>query len=119
MFDRQMARALGWISIGLGVAEIVAPKKMEQFMGIADGKNTTILRIMGIREVLQGVDILSHRDPAPGVWARVAGDAVDAVLLSAAARKTRRPRGMAAAFALAFGITALDVLTAKSLSERR
>jgi hypothetical protein len=119
MKTNNLARALGWSSIGIGMAEIAAPKQLEQFMGISDGENSGILRMLGVREILQGVDILAHRDPTPGVWARVAGDALDSALLIRAATKTRNPGGMAAISAMVLGIGILDVLCATGLSTRR
>jgi hypothetical protein len=119
MYDQEAARGLGIASIGIGLTEIAAPKKLEQFLGIGNGENTGVLRVLGMREVMHGVDILSHRDPAPGVWSRVAGDVLDVALLGMAARKTRRPGGLATACAMVLGIAALDVLFAERLGRRR
>src|SRR5678816_772722 len=67
--DRSVAKGLGWVSIAIGLGEILAPKKIEQTMGIGNGQATGILRVLGLREILQGVDILAHDDPTPGLWA--------------------------------------------------
>src|SRR6059058_805656 len=69
--DLQVARTLGWVSLAIGLTELIAPKKIEQTMGLRNGQNTGILRMLGIREIMHGVDILAHRDPTPGLWARV------------------------------------------------
>ncbi|MDB5319120.1 MAG: transcriptional regulator [Phycisphaerales bacterium] len=116
MNDKEIARGLGWASIGIGLTEIAAPHQLERLMGIGDGQNTGILRTMGVREIMSGVDILTHDDPTPGVWARVAGDALDGVLLGVAATKTRRPGSFAALTAMVLGIVALDVVCACRLS---
>ena len=60
-------------------------------MGIGNGQNTGVLRVLGVREIMHGVNILSHRDPAPGVWSRVAGDVLDGVLLGVAATGPASP----------------------------
>jgi hypothetical protein len=112
MNDKELARSLGWASIGIGLTEIAAPRQLENMMGIGDGQNTGILRTMGVREIMAGVDILTHDDPTPGVWARVAGDALDGALLGVAATKTRRPGSFAALTAMVMGIVALDVICA-------
>jgi hypothetical protein len=116
MLEQQAARALGVASIGIGLAELAAPRQVEQLLGIDDGENTGMLRALGVRELLTGVDILTHADPTPGVWARVVGDALDGVLLGVAATRTRRPGSFAATAGAVLGIVALDVLVARRLS---
>src|SRR5947207_12417604 len=96
MFEETTARGLGVASIGIGLSEIAAPEKLQEIMGIGNGENTGIMRVLGVREILHGVDLLSHEDPTPGIWARVAGDMLDGVLLGVVAAKTRRPGGFAA-----------------------
>jgi len=115
------ARALGWASIGIGLTELLAPKKLQQMLGVRG--HTTLIRALGVRELLSGVTILSESHPtdqlAAGVWSRVAGDAMDMALLGAAAKVSRRKKGLSTAFAMVAGITALDMLFAERLSERR
>ena len=71
--DQAGATALGWTSIGIGLAEIAAPRQVESMLGIGDGQNTGILRVLGVREICHGIDLLSHKDPAPGLLSRIAG----------------------------------------------
>ncbi len=110
---RRAARALGWTSLALGAAELAAPAWLCRQLGVDDHR--ALVRAMGAREVASGVGILAAGDPAPGVWARVGGDALDLALLGAAARGSRRRRGVAVAVALVAGITALDVWCAARL----
>jgi hypothetical protein len=117
MFEKTTGKGLGWASIGIGLSEIVAPRQIEKMMGIGNGQHTGILRVMGVREIMQGIDILSHEDLTPGVWARVAGDVLDVTLAGMAAKQTRNPGGMAATFGMLLGIGLMDMLTAKNLSE--
>lgn len=119
MNDTEAARGLGWASIGIGLTELAAPRQVERLLGISNGENTGILRALGVREILSGVDILTHSDPTPGVFARVVGDALDGVLMGMAARKTRNPTGFATATAMVLGITALDVIYAWKLGSKR
>jgi len=118
MNDYKLARGLGWASIGIGVTELAATRKLEEVMGIPNGQNSGTLRITGVREIMQGVDILTHADPTPGVWARVAGDGLDTALLLGALKKTHRRAGFWTIFALAAGLTALDVFCAARLSQK-
>src|SRR5918997_432778 len=90
--DQKAAQCLGWASIAIGLTEILAPKQLEKTMGVGNGQVTGILRVLGVREIMHGVDILAHDDPTPGVWSRVFGDLLDGVLLGAAATgRARRP----------------------------
>ena len=116
-FDRAGARMLGLASIGVGLSELLMPKKLEQWLGIGNGEHTGILRVLGVRELTHAVDILSHDDPTSGVKARVAGDMLDGTLFAIAGAKTRNTSGYAAAAALLAGITVLDILFAKRLSD--
>ena len=117
--DLAGARALGVASIGIGLSEILAPKKLEQAMGIGNGRNTGILRILGVREIVHGVDIISHRDPTPGVRARVFGDVLDTVLLGIAATQTRKPGSFGTIAAMVAGIGLADLLCASRLGRQR
>jgi hypothetical protein len=119
MTDKQAARGLGWTSLAIGLAEVLAPRQLERTMGISNGRNTGILRVCGVREIAQGIDILAHDDPTHGVLARVAGDMLDGVLLGAAAMKTKRPGGFSAVCAMVLGVVAMDVLYAQRLSRKR
>jgi hypothetical protein len=117
--NMQVARTLGWVSLAIGLTEIIAPKKIEQTMGLRNGQNTGILRMLGIREIMHGVDILAHRDPTPGLWARVAGDALDGVVLGAAAARARKPAGFMAIAALVLPVVLLDMMFAPRLSRMK
>jgi hypothetical protein len=111
----KVARGLGWFSLGLGLAEIVAPGKLGKALGL-EGKET-LLRAYGGREIGAGMWALSDT-PAPAIWSRVAGDIVDLATLAAGlkgADETQRRNNFIALAAVA-GITAVDVLTALSLT---
>ncbi len=104
-----LARALGWFSIGLGMAEVFAPRTMANLTGV---RSTGTLQGYGLREIVCGLGILSNSRPTGWLLGRVAGDALDiATLLRAASEgdDTRRQRALAACAAVA-GVTALDVL---------
>ena len=112
--DRQserLARALGWFSIGLGLAEVVAPHSVARLVGLEeDDSNHRLVRGMGMREIASGIGILSQSKPSPWVWSRVAGDALDLALLGSALRSDKAQKGrIVAATAAVLGVTALDV----------
>lgn len=111
----EVARGLGWFSIGLGVGEILFGKKLGRLLGLPHRAGT--LRLFGLREIAAGAGIVSReKPPAEWVWARVAGDVLDLGLLLTALRKTNARRGTAAvAFGNVAAITALDWVTARQL----
>jgi len=79
-----------------------------------------MLRGFGLREIAAGVGVLAARRPAPGMWVRVAGDAMDLAALAAALRRrrSRRTRVLAAIGAVA-AVTLLDVLVARRMIGQR
>lgn len=112
--QQRLAQALGWFSLGLGLSEALSPGALGRMLGLRNHKALT--RIMGLREITAGVGILSQQRPTSWVWGRVAGDAVDLMLLGAAAiSSTKRGRVAAAAAAVA-GVTALDIASSLQLT---
>jgi uncharacterized membrane protein len=115
----QLSRAIGWFSIGLGVAQLLAPHSIANLIGIPDNRdNQAILRAVGLREIASGVGILSQRRPAGWVKARVGGDVMDLGLLGAALNSDDADQGrVVMALTAVAGITALDVICAQQLSQ--
>jgi uncharacterized membrane protein len=114
----RVARGLGWFSIGLGLAEIAAPRRMARAIGVPDDRrNCATLRAIGVREIASGVGILSRDRPVGPVWTRLGGDVMDLTLLGRAlsSNRSRRTR-VAAATAAVLGVTALDTVTGRKLS---
>jgi len=109
-----LARGLGWFSIALGAAEVLAPGSLARALGMRDKEG--MIRAFGLREIATGIAILSSDDPRPWVWARVAGDALDIAALSAGL-DADNPRKGNVQFALAAvaGVTALDVMCGRKL----
>ncbi|CAN7200224.1 hypothetical protein [Rhizobacter sp. LjRoot28] len=112
---RQAARGLGWFSIGLGLVELMAPARTARATG--QRGRESLVRSYGMREIVTGVGLLTARNPTPWMWARVAGDALDAVTL--ASRADRSSAGRRAAWALAaVGTVAVADLASAMLSQR-
>jgi len=104
-----LARGLGWFSIALGAVELLMPRQVGRAAGL--GGRHALLRTYGVREIATGIGLLVSRRPAWWMWARVAGDALDAATLS---------RGRAGRAGLSLGIVAAiaaaDVACAAALS---
>jgi uncharacterized membrane protein len=115
---KKIATGLGWFSIGLGVAELIAPDSVARLIGVKPTSTSrTLLRAFGARELAAGIGILSNDRPTGWVWSRVAGDVMDLSALGTAMSKndTDRTRLNAAAAAV-IGVTALDIVTGNALS---
>lgn len=109
----RLARALGWFSIGLGVAELVAPGRIARGLGL--GHKQGLIRAFGARELASAVPTLSVDKPV-GLAARLGGDALDLATLAAALRPANPKRGNAAiAFAMVAGITILDFVAFRAV----
>lgn len=113
----RLANALGWFSIGLGVAEVAAPQAVAHLIGVKDQDRTRkVLRGYGAREIAAGIGILSRPQPAGWLWSRVAGDLLDLSSLGSAMTSSRSNRArVGAATAAVIGVTALDVRCALQL----
>ena len=113
-----MAKGVGWFSIALGLAEVVAPDRIAGELGLEDKKN--LVRLYGFREIAKGVGILSNRKPAGWVWGRVAGDALDLATLATGLRKDNPKRdNVLKAISAIVGVTVVDVVLARQLSESK
>lgn len=114
----QVATALGWFSVGIGLAQLLAPRAIARGAGMPDAGMA--VRACGARELASGVGILRSDNPTPWLWSRVAGDAVDLGLLGVAARRSggtpRLRAGIAAA--VVAGMTVLDVMAASRQRQR-
>ena len=114
-----LAVGLGWFSLALGAAEILATDRLAELIGIRpDGRTRSLLRAYGAREITSGVAILANPHAASPMWSRVVGDAIDLATFGAkmADEDTDRERLGIAAAAVA-GVTALDIICAQRLSQ--
>jgi hypothetical protein len=110
----KLAKFLGWFSLALGAAEVLAPRRMSRALGVF-GRGG-LVRGFGLREIASGVGILTS--PAGSarrrafLWSRVFGDALDLLTLGAAAKNSTRKGMVGAAAANVAAVSALDVIAA-------
>lgn len=113
----QLARGLGWFSIGLGVVEFFAPRRVTETLGMEG--HETLVRAFGIREIMAGIMTLSVEKNA-GLWARVGGDGLDAAaLLSGLTPENPKKGNIALALLMVGGIAMLDYRAAQETKPRR
>jgi hypothetical protein len=117
--DGALAAGLGWFSVGLGVAEVAAPGLLTRAIGVANTvDNRELLRAAGLREIASGLGLLTRERQTGWAWARVGGDVMDLALLGAGFRSSEaHPKRLAVAAAAVAGVTALDVLCGRRLSD--
>jgi hypothetical protein len=108
---RKVARGLGWFSIGLGLAELLAPRVVVRATGLREQE--ALLQVYGVRETATGIGLLASSQPRRWMWARVAGDALDLATLWAAGR----PRRLSTASTLATvaAVAVADLVCARAL----
>ena len=112
-----LARGLGWFSIGLGLAELLAPRTLARSLGMED--QAGVVAAYGVREIATGVGILSQDDPTAWIWGRVGGDALDlATLAMGLSPDNPRRESVGAALATVAAVTVLDVICATALSKQ-
>jgi uncharacterized membrane protein len=116
--SERLARGLAWFSIGLGLAQLLAPRAMGRLVGVRNHR--ALIAAVGVREIASGIGILSQVKPRGWVWARVGGDVMDLAMLGSAltGRKAARTR-LATTAAVVAGITAVDALCGERLSREQ
>ena len=112
---KPLAIFLGVFSIGLGAIEVFAPEKLERFLGAG---NKNVVRACGVREIVNGVGVIAMPRSSTPLWLRVAGDALDLVLLGASA-KAGDKKHIAVAAASVAAVTVLDVVAAKTAAAKK
>ena len=92
LYGMRVSLAVGFlamfISIGLGVSELVAPGAIARISGAANRKS--VVRICGVREVVAGTGFLNSPRPTKWLWWRVAGDVMDAAAIVGGAQRDQR-----------------------------
>jgi uncharacterized membrane protein len=112
------APALGWLSIGLGLSALLAPRMLGELTG--NTGRSGWLRLIGARELASGAGLLTQREATPWLWSRVVGDAMDLAFIGSACRRTNPGRGRALGTLGAIAaIAAVDIAASVRESSRR
>ena len=114
-FAWKLGQGLGWFSVGIGLAEALAPDAMARLIGMDEKPEyRPLLRVFGLREIASGIGLLTGTKANGWLWRRVGGDAMDLAVLSFASesKQANRTRLGIAALAVA-GVAALDFLAVK------
>ncbi|MFG3555734.1 SRPBCC family protein [Micromonospora sp. NPDC047557] len=112
---QRRGRGLGWMSLGLGVAQLAAPDTVRRISGVDDSPTSrAVVPLVGARELIHAAGLLTSRRKGMWAWTRVAGDAMDlaSLGLAIAHRGGRRRRRLLVVTGAIVGITVVDLLTA-------
>ncbi|GAA4972171.1 hypothetical protein GCM10025331_77410 [Actinoplanes utahensis] len=112
---QRRGRGLGWMSLGLGVAQLAAPDVVRRISGVDDSATArAVVPLVGARELIHAAGLLTSRRKGAWAWTRVAGDAMDltALGMALAHRGGSRRRRLLAVTGVVAGITVIDLLTA-------
>src|SRR4051812_3829424 len=112
---QRRGRALGWVSLGLGVAQLAAPGAVRRISGVDDSATSrAVVPLVGARELVHAAGLLTSRRKGRWAWTRVVGDAMDLTSLGMAIahRGGKRRRRLLGVTGAVVGITALDLVTA-------
>jgi len=111
-------RALGFVSLGLGLAAVASPRRLGRWLGV-DAEPEAI-SAFGARELASGAGLLSPVKPGPWFWTRVIGDIMDMGALAGAIKSDNPQRHVARGVALILvGIAVLDVALAVQATVNR
>ncbi len=115
MDEHGLARGLGWVSLGVGLAAIAAPVPLTKALGLGDRPN--LGRFLGVRDIVIGAGILRGQNTASWVQARGIADALDVALIiggtaTGAFRRDRAPISLASGA----GFSALSFWLARRLN---
>jgi uncharacterized membrane protein len=114
---QSLALTLGWTSLVIGAAELLAPRGVSRAIG-ARGR-PSVLRALGLREIITGLGILAHRRQRTSwVRSRVAGDALDLALLGSVffLQGRRNPNRLLATTGAVAGIALVDWVASEWMS---
>ena len=113
---KKLSLGLGVFSLALGATEILAAKRITKTLD-AQG-HEGLVKGFGGREIAAGLTILAAPAHAPRIWNRFAGDIMDIVATSAAAKNSPRNKAAWGALAFVVGAAALDAWVALGLDEQ-
>jgi hypothetical protein len=97
MDEHGLARALSWLSAGIGVVVVTVPGPVTKAIGLGDRPN--LGRLLGARDLVLGTGLLLGQNTAAWCRARGIADALDVALIAGGAatgafRRDRAPIGV-------------------------
>lgn len=114
MNEHKLARGVGLVSLGVGLALVTAPARTVELFGM--GERPNLGRFLGIRDLILAAGLLRGGNPAAWLRARAVSDAADAALLAGGNTTGTFPRGRAMfGFVVATGFSVFGFALARRL----
>ena len=113
---KRLGLGLGVFSIGLGLAELAARRRIARWLGVEGGTAERVIAFFGARELLAGVMLLRGPAVSTNAWNRVAGDAIDAGAIGYAFTRSNRTGALAGALAFVGAAAVVDAIAARGLA---
>jgi hypothetical protein len=112
-------RALGLLSIGLGIVAVAAPRRVADTIGL--DADEAAVSAFGAREIASGSGLLSPVKPGPWFWMRVGGDVMDLAAIGKSLGRDNPRRHIAGAVAVTIAaITIIDTwMAVEALIDKR
>src|ERR1041384_779527 len=110
----KLAQSFGWLSIGLGVTEIVAPHVFGRLAGLSRKPSRT----MGVQKLASGLGLIANPQRSLGFWTRVGTDILGWVGLRRSLRAQRTPARKPATIAAVSGAAVLGAAGIRKLAAR-
>lgn len=100
-------KAIGWLGLGLGAAELIVPGWLQRQLGAENYGR--LMRIFGVRELLAGVGVgVGGIDSE--AWSRNACESIDLMTIAGALQRRMQAGHVATTLAALAALTALDAL---------
>lgn len=112
-----LAQGIGWLSIGLGLAELLAPNRIAASLGM--DSQADLVRAHGASKIASGIGILVARDPTPLIWGKVGGDMLDIATLAPSVQDNPKKGNVLLAIVALAGSAVLNVICARELGVER
>lgn len=113
---KKISLGLGVFSLALGAVELFAAKRITKALDA--GGHEGLVKGFGGREIAAGLTILAAPAHAPRIWNRFAGDMMDIVATSMAAKNAPKNKATWGALAFVVGAAVLDAWVAIGLDEQ-
>ncbi len=114
MDEDKLARGVGLVSLGIGLALLAAPAQTAKSFGM--GERPTLGRFLGVHDLILATGLLRSENPVSWLRARAVSDAADAALLAGGAAFGVFPRGRSMfGVVVAAGFSALGPILARRL----
>jgi hypothetical protein len=82
---QRRGRGLGWMSLGLGVAQLATPDTVRRISGVDDSRTSqAVVPLIGAWELVHAAGLLMSRRKSVWAWTRVVGEAMDLTSLGMA-----------------------------------